>query len=180
MCHDVCIEPHLQPLSGEILSTRSANTGDEARLDVAASGFLGGRFERIFIDVRVFNPHAPSNQTSQPATAYRCHEQEKRWHYEQRVLEVEQASFVSFVMSCTGGAGPCATIVLKQLGAMLAEKHDQPYNTIMGLLQCRFNFALLRASVTSIPGSRSSFCRPTRCNLVAADLALSEGHISAP
>ena len=67
VCHDVCIEPRLQPLSGETLSTRNATTEGNARLDVAASGFWGGRFERAFFDVRVFNPYAPSNRTLQTA-----------------------------------------------------------------------------------------------------------------
>ena len=64
VCHDVSLEPPLQPLSGESLSLRTASVEDNARLDVAASGFWGGRFERAFFDVRVFNPHASSNRTS--------------------------------------------------------------------------------------------------------------------
>ena len=46
------------------LHLRSASTEDQARLDVVASGVWGGRFERTFLDVRVFNPNAPSNRTS--------------------------------------------------------------------------------------------------------------------
>ncbi len=36
ICHDVEIEPTLQPLTGERLSNRTANTEDGARLDVKA------------------------------------------------------------------------------------------------------------------------------------------------
>ena len=32
---------------------RSASTDNDARVDIAASGFFGGRFERTFFDVRV-------------------------------------------------------------------------------------------------------------------------------
>ena len=46
VCHGVITKPHLQPLSGESLSHRSAITEDGARLDVAMYGFWGGRFER--------------------------------------------------------------------------------------------------------------------------------------
>ena len=88
VCHDVSLEPHLQPLSGKSLSLRTASVEDNARLDVAASWFWGGRFERAFFDVRVFNPHAPSNRTSQIASSYRRHEQEKRRVYERRVREL--------------------------------------------------------------------------------------------
>ena len=38
ICHDVEVEPHLQTLTGEVL-TSSANSSDEARLDVSALGF---------------------------------------------------------------------------------------------------------------------------------------------
>ena len=44
--------------SGELMSRSSAINEDGARLDVAAYGFLGGRFEKAFMDVRVFNPSA--------------------------------------------------------------------------------------------------------------------------
>ena len=179
ICHDVCVEPHLQPLSGETMSTRSASTEVNARLDVAASGFWGGRFERAFFDVRVFNPHAPSNRSSQIASCYRRHEQEKRLKYEQRIREIEHASFAPFVMSCTGGTGPCATVILKRLGAMLAEKHDSPYSKIMGLLRCRLSFALLRSCVMCLRGARSSLRRPGHIDVAAADLANAEGLVSS-
>ena len=45
VCHGVSTEPHLQPVDGEILRGASANTSDGARLDIAANGLWGGRFE---------------------------------------------------------------------------------------------------------------------------------------
>ena len=44
VCHGVSTEPHLQSLSGESMSHRSANTEVGARLDGAMYGFWGGRF----------------------------------------------------------------------------------------------------------------------------------------
>ena len=58
VCHDVEVEPKLQPLSGESLPQRSNSTEDEARLDVSACGVWGSRFKN-FYDVRIFNPNAP-------------------------------------------------------------------------------------------------------------------------
>ena len=58
VCRNVSTEPTLQPLTGEQLQYRTANVEDHARLDVAASGLWGSRFERTLIDVRVFNPYA--------------------------------------------------------------------------------------------------------------------------
>ena len=41
VCHDVLIEPHLQPITGESMAHRTANTDDQSRLDIAASEFWG-------------------------------------------------------------------------------------------------------------------------------------------
>ena len=51
VCHDVEVEPHLQPLTGEVLIS-SDNSSDKARLDVSARGFWQ-RGQRTFFDVRV-------------------------------------------------------------------------------------------------------------------------------
>ena len=40
---------------------KTANIQDGARLDISVNGFWGGRYEKCYIDVRVFNPFAPSN-----------------------------------------------------------------------------------------------------------------------
>ena len=77
VCHNVTLEPHLQPLSGESLSSFSATREENARPDVGINGFWCGRFERAYIDVRVVNPHAPSNLSSQISSTYRRHEHEK-------------------------------------------------------------------------------------------------------
>ena len=50
VCHDVAVEPHLQSLEGEIFSYATANYRDGTRLDIVASRFWGGRFERSFYD----------------------------------------------------------------------------------------------------------------------------------
>ena len=126
VCHDVATEPTLQPISGEVLEGATANSQDGARLDIAASGFWGGQFERSYFDVRVFNPHAASNRQTQLSSTYRRHENVKRRAYEQRIREVEHASFTPLVMSLTGGLGHAATITYKRLGSLLAEKWDTP------------------------------------------------------
>ncbi len=51
----------MQEVTNESMMMRSAITTEGARLDVAANGFWGGRYEKTFVDVRVFNLYAPSN-----------------------------------------------------------------------------------------------------------------------
>ena len=55
VCHDVCVEPDLQPLTGEQLVNATANTQDGARLDIAASSGWGGRYEKTYCHV-IFGP----------------------------------------------------------------------------------------------------------------------------
>ena len=88
VCHDATTEPPLQPLTGEAFIASSVKRDDQARLDISACGFWGGRFEKAFFGVRVFNPSAPSNQQPQMSATYRKHEKEKRRHYEHRVNEM--------------------------------------------------------------------------------------------
>ena len=95
VCHNVGIEPHLQPLSGEILDLRTANREDGARLDIKAQGFWGDDRECAFFDVRVFNPFAHSYRNVPLTTGYRRNKQEKRRAYDQRVREIELGCFTA-------------------------------------------------------------------------------------
>ena len=156
VCHCVSIEPHLQPLSGETLSHLSAIIDDGARLDISMYGFWGGRFEKAFLDVRVFNPSAQSNCHGPLASVYKRHEQEKKKQYEQCILEVEHATFTPLVMSTTGAMGKAATTFYKRLASMISDKRDVPYSKTLNWIHCHLSFALLRASIMSIRGFRSS------------------------
>ena len=146
VCHNVAVEPHLQPLTGESLHGLSSNTEDGARLDVAADGFWGSRFERAFFDVRVFNPYAPSNKRSTLQACYRKHENTKKRAYDQRIREVEHGTFSALVFSSTGGMGRQAITTYKRLASLIAEKRDEPYSITMGWIRCRLSFSLLRSS----------------------------------
>ena len=161
VCHGVSTEPHLQPIPSNYSNSfpRSANNQAEARLDVSMYGFWGGKLEKAFVDVRVFNPCAQSNCRSSLEATYRKHEAEKRRQYESRVREVERSSFTPLVMSATGGMGRCATVFYKRLAAMIAEKRNIAYNRIISMIRCRLSFALLRSSILCLRGARSSYHR---------------------
>lgn len=156
VCNNVSTEPYLQPISNETLTGATANTQDGARLDIAANGFWGGTYERTFFDVRVFNPHAPSNRRTPLPSCYRRHEQAKKRTYEQRCREVEHASFTPLVLSATGGLAKEATVFYKRLASKLASKWDANYSSTLCWLRCRLAFSLLRSAIQAIRGARSS------------------------
>ena len=111
VCSQVAVEPELQPVSQQDYPA-SANIQDGARLDIAMNGFWGGRSERCFVDVRVFNPLAASNASSSLASCYRRHENIKKRAYAQRIREEEQASFTPLVMSASGGLAHEASVFI--------------------------------------------------------------------
>ena len=136
VCHNVGIEPELQPLTGERFHFRSANVEDGARMDVRAESFWGPDRQSAFFDVRVFNPLAPTYQNLSLASSYRRNEQEKRRAYDQRVREVEHGSFSPLVFSASGGMGPTARVVYKKLASRIATKHKKPYSQTIHWLRC--------------------------------------------
>ena len=95
------------------------------------NGFWGGRSERFYDDVRVFNPYAPSNVSSLSAS-YKRHETIKRRAYGQRIREVEHGSFTLIVLSATGGMAQEATMFYKHLASLLATKWNNDYGKVMG------------------------------------------------
>ena len=178
VCHDVGIEPNLQPLTGEVLSEPSSIGQYGARLDIAASGCWGGRHERTYFDVRVFNPHAPSNRSANLSSCYRKHERIKKNAYEQRIREVEHASFTPLVLAATGGLANEATIFYKRLASLIAAKRNNPYNATLSWLRCRLSFSLLRSAIRCIRGARSS-CGHTLYSPISLDLVRSESNLDA-
>ena len=177
VCNDVCIEPDLQAVTTEHLTGATANSQDGARLDISANGVWGGRFEKTYFDVRVFNPHAPSNKNMVPSACYRKHEREKKRAYEQRVREVEHSSFTPLVLAATGGLGVEATSFYKRLASKLSQKWDSPYSTTLCWLRCHLAFSLLRSSIQAIRGARSSRGHAVR-SPGAVDLVTTESRIS--
>ena len=51
VCHDMAVEPVLQPPSGEYFCYATANVEDEVHLDVNVQGFWGNCFQMTFFDV---------------------------------------------------------------------------------------------------------------------------------
>ena len=134
VCHDVQIEPKLQSLDGEIFSSNSTTSDDDARLDIKANGLWGSRINRTFFDVKIFNPHAKSC----PKTindAYKYHESIKQNKYE--------------------SAGTSASRVMKQLATKISEKRGEPYADNISYIRTKISITLLRSCVLCLRGCRA-------------------------
>jgi hypothetical protein len=150
---NVQIEPSLQPLTGEVLAGRTANREDQSRLDVKCTGFWYP-FQDAFLDVRVFNPLASSNISTTSEVLFRRNECEKRRAYDQRVREVEHASFTPLVFSVTGGIGPSADVFYRRLAHLMSDTKGLPYAKVINWIRCSLRFSHLRVAITAIQGTR--------------------------
>ena len=154
VCHDVRVEPGLNPTNGRNFALRTTNTADDARLDVCARGFWA-RGQRAYMDVRIYNPMAQSHRGQDLQAAHKKNEQEKKREYDERIREIEHASFTPLVFASSGGMAPLAIKFYATLAQKIAEKKQQPRSSVVAWMRCRLSFSLLRSAILCIRGTRS-------------------------
>ena len=165
VCFDINLEPKLLPLSGEKFPLRSANVSAEARSDISARG-VWQKMDKVFFDVRIFHPTAPSN--SSLSDPFASHEQAKKREYNSRILEVEKASFVPLVFSTSGGAGKEATALIQRLSLLLANKRNISYGDAISFVRRSIRFSILKTTLIALRGYRgpsSSNCLDENSNI---------------
>ena len=159
VCNDVCVEPQLNELTGETLAYRTANSANEARLDISARG-VWTRQQRAFFDVRVFDPFARRYHGQTLSQSYRVNEMEKKRGYNERVLQVENGTFTPLVFSAAGGMGNEASVFYKRLASLIADKRNEKQSAVSSWIRTKISFALLRSALLCIRGSRHRYYRP--------------------
>ena len=107
---------------------------DDARSDIKANGLWESRFNKTYLDVKIFIPLAKSCPESS-SEAYKYHESIKKNKYEQRLTEVEKGTFCP----------------LKQLASKLSARKRTA--TLISYLRTKISFALLRSSILCFRGS---------------------------
>ena len=85
---------------------------------------------------------------------YHHHEQENRRRYDERVREVEHASFSPLVFSLLGGMGKATQTVYKRLASLLSEKKKEPYSKIINFIRIHIRFSLLCSPIASLRNIR--------------------------
>ena len=154
VCHNVEIEPRLQPLDNERLHLRSAVTSSEVRLNIKAGGFWS-RGVKAFFDVTHVNSKCYQNKTT--SEVFKEQEDEKKRKYQQRVLDVEMGSFTPLVFGTNGGMGNECQRFLKHLADKIAQKDSEPYNSVIAWLRTQITFELIRSVHACVRGSRTPF-----------------------
>jgi len=165
ICNDVRVEPVLQELTGESLP-RGANRALDARLDIHARGVWERQKSALF-DVRLCHPKAKSYRDLD----LKQHDNDKKRLYTQRVMEMEQGTFTSLVLTTTGGRGEESKRYHNRLAELVATKEGEDYASTVSWIRSKVSFAILRSALLCLTGSRT-IKRTIRSNVQEADFAL--------
>ena len=159
VCQDVRVEPELLPVQNA--PPDSTNMAKQARLDVSAVG-IWSPMERTFLDVRILHPNCPSYQGKSVKKLYEEHEKQKKRSYNQRVIQVERATFTPLIFSTSGGMAQECTRYHKKIAELLANKTKEEYPKIMNHIRTRVRFTLLKSTLIAIRGVRGKPEKPTK------------------
>ena len=85
---------------------------------------------------------------------YNDQEREKKRKYNERVIEVEKATFVPLIFTTTGGMGPECQRFNKRLAHLIADKRNEEYSDVISYIRKKLRFALLKATLIALRGFR--------------------------
>ena len=151
--NDVECEPPLQPVINKNGYLKTAILTDDARLDIRARGFWR-EGQNAFFDVRVTNADCASQEDSSIKAVLRSNENEKKRHYNRRVMQVEHGSFTPLVFTTTGVMGHECSIFHKSLAEKISVKKGERYEDIVRYMRVKFSYLALRATLMCLRGSR--------------------------
>ena len=106
------------------------------------------------MDVRVTHMNSKSYKDMNAAQVYKQHEGEKKRKYNQRVLQVEKASFTPLIFSTTGGMAPECERFHKKVAAMISDKTKEDYSKVMDYIRTRVRFTILKSTLVALRGEK--------------------------
>ena len=148
---DVRTEPELLPIGN--IPVEGTNHAEKARLDVSAVG-IWSPMERTFLDVRITHPNAPSHRKKPIEKLYEEQEKEKKKMYNQRIIQVEKATFTPLVFSTSGGMGLECIKYHKKIAEHISSKTNEEYSKVMNHIRTRIRFTILKSTLVAIRGVR--------------------------
>ena len=110
--------------------------------------------QKAFFDVRVFNPNARRYSKQTLKQCYSINENEKKRHYNTRIMEVDQGSFTPLVFTVAGGIGREGRAFYSRLATLLSLKNGIEKSKVTSWIQSKVIFALLRIMFLCLRGSR--------------------------
>ena len=154
VCKDVELESFLLTLNGvEQTMRKTAKTNDEVRLDICATSFwVSGQKE--FFNIRLFDPNARRNSQQTLKQCYSMNGNEKKRHYNTRIMKMNQGSFTPLVFTVAGGNGGEGGAFDSRLTTLLSLKNGIEKAKVTSWIRSKVNSALLRSMLLCLRGSR--------------------------
>ena len=87
-------------------------------------------------------------------------EESKKRTYNQRIIQVEKASFTPLVFSTTGGMAPESTRFHRRLAELISMKTKEEYSHVMNHLRTRLRITLLKSTLIALRGERGKQRKP--------------------
>ena len=139
--NDVEVEPVLQEVTGEKLN-HGANKAPDSRLDFHARRSWE-RQRSAFLNVRVCHPNADSYRDLTPKQIYKKHdENEKKRQYAERVMEIEQGTFIPLLFTTTGGMADECVRYNSRLEELIANKKGERFSSAISWIRANVSFAM--------------------------------------
>ena len=153
VCHDVEVEPHLEPVPENMIFNRTTNRSDDARADIRARGFWRPG-QNSFFDICVTNTESNSYNKRAVSAILRSKENSKKSQYNQRIMNVDHGTFTPLVFSVRGVMGHECLKFYKSLAQKLAEKSGEKYDDIIKYIRVKVSLLSLRSSLLCVRGTR--------------------------
>ena len=101
---------------------------------------------KVFCDVRVFDHNALRYSRTELKKCFQKNEEEKKKSYNERVLQIENATFTPLVFSANGGMGKECSTFYKRLAEMIADKRNIATSEAISFVRTRISFSFERES----------------------------------
>ena len=135
---------------------RDGSTGADTLIaDLCVRGVWEPQTEALF-DIRVVDTDARSYRTRPPRDVLSTAEGEKKRKYLQACQD-RHATFTPLCVSVDGMLGSESEFFVKRLSDFLAAKWERPYSVVIGWVRARLSFAILRAALLCVRGSRTKW-----------------------
>ena len=167
-------EPLLQEITGEVFKRKTTKVDKEARLDISARGFWM-RGQKVFCDVRVFNPLTKCYRTKTLAKVHELNEKEKKVKIRSQGSGSGERFLHAARVSCFGGMSRECSLFFKRLSEKFADKPNATLSETTCYIRTKLSFALIKGVVLCIRGSRGP--REKYCSVAETDISLAN-HVS--
>ena len=121
-------------------------TGIESKHDIRARGvWITG--QNAYFDVRMTNVNSDSQKNQSIEKILKKNENEKKRHYNSRIMNIEHGTFTQLIFAIYGGVGPEWVKFHQYLADRIAFKSGDRYDTVLSWIRCKISYIVLRASL---------------------------------